>query len=153
MTDVQPAAQPFRRLNQRELEFGGVRFDVYFNGAIGATMRLSAPVNGEWKELLRFDDFVDAPHYHAPADDHQTNYDRKNGDPLEWYIAQIRDDLPAWLTKAGYGDVVASIDTEAVRAHIGELRDAMYDVLPEGFTRVPGVGLQRIESPAAASGN
>ena len=58
MTDVQPAAQPFRRLNQRELEFGGLRFDVYFNGAIGATMRLSAPVDGEWKELLRFDDFV-----------------------------------------------------------------------------------------------
>jgi hypothetical protein len=151
MTDVQPEAQVFHRLNQRELEFGGLRFDVYFTGSFGATMRLSGRVDGEWKELLRFDDFVDAPHYHAPADAHQTNYDRKNGDPLEWYIAQIRDHLAEWLTNAGYAEVLATIDLDAVSAHAGELRDAMYECLPDGFTRVPGVGLQRVESPAAAS--
>jgi hypothetical protein len=144
MTDVQPETPTFYRLNPRELEFGGLRFEVYFTGDFGATMRLSGRVDGDWKELLRFDDFVDTPHYHVPADDHQTNYDRENGDPLEWYIAQIRDHLPDWLTKAGYADVLATIDLGAVSAHVGELRDAMHEVLPDGFTRVPGVGLQRV---------
>jgi len=152
MTDVQPEAQVFYRLNQRELDFGGLRFDVYFTGTFGATMRLSGRLDGEWKELLRFDDFVDAPHYHAPADDHQTNYDRQHGDPLEWYIAQIRDHLAEWLTNAGYAEVLDTIYLDAVSAHVDELRDAMHDCVPEGFIRVPGVGLQRVESPAAASG-
>jgi hypothetical protein len=149
MTDIQPEAQVFHRLNQRELEFGGLRFDVYFTGSFGATMRLSGQVDGDWKELLRFDDFVDMPHYHAPADDHQTNYDRENGEPLEWYLAQIRDDLPAWLTKSGYGDIIPTIDLAAVSANVGQLRDAMYDCLPDGFVRVPGVGLQRVAAPAS----
>jgi hypothetical protein len=149
MTDVQPEAQAFYRLNQRELEFGGLRFDVYFTGTFGATMRLSGQVDGDWKELLRFDDFVDMPHYHAPADAHQTNYDSANGDPLEWYIAQIRDDLPEWLTKSGYAGVLPSIDFAVVSANVGQLRDAMHDVVPEGFQRVPGVGLQRVDAPAS----
>ena len=149
MTDVQPEAQVFHRLNQRELEFGGLRFDVYFTGTFGATMRLSGQVDGDWKELLRFDDFVDMPHYHAPADADQINYDSANGDPLEWYIAQIRDDLPEWLTKSGYAEVLPSVDFAVVSDNVGQLRDAMHDVVPEGFQRVPGVGLQRVDAPAS----
>lgn len=149
MTDVQPEAQAFHRLNQRELEFGGLRFDVYFTGSFGATMRVSGQVDGAWKEMLRFDDFVDMPHYHAPADAHQTNYESSNGDPLEWYIAQIRDDLPEWLTKSGYAGVLPSVDLAVVAANVGQLRDAMYEVVPEGFKRVPGVGLQRVDLPAS----
>jgi hypothetical protein len=149
MSDVQPEAQVFQRLNQRELEFGGLRFDVYFTGTFGATMRVSGQVDGDWKELLRFDDFVDTPHYHAPADAHQTNYERSNGDPLEWYITQIRDDLPGWLTKSGYAGVLPTIDLPVVSANVGRLRDAMHEVVPEGFKRVPGVGLQRLDGAAS----
>ncbi|HEY2303584.1 MAG TPA: hypothetical protein VGH66_16905 [Acidimicrobiales bacterium] len=150
MTDAQPEVPMFQRLNQRELEFGGLRFDVYFTGTFGATMRVSGRVDGEWKEMLRFDDFVDTPHYHAPADDHQINYDRQNGDPLEWYIAQIRDDLDGWLTRSGFAEVIPTIDEAAVSANVGQLRDAMHDCLPDGFERVPGVGLRRVESTATA---
>lgn len=148
MTDVQPEAQTFHRLNQRELEFGGLRFDVYFTGTFGPTMRLSGQVDGDWKELLRFDEFIDTPHYHAPADGPQTNYDRANGDPLEWYLAQISDDLPGWLTRSGYAEVIPTIDLAVVSDNVGQLRQAMTDVLPDGFERIPDVGLRRVESPA-----
>jgi hypothetical protein len=150
MTDVQPGAQAFHRLNQRELEFGGLRFDVYFTGTFGPTMRLSGQVDGEWKELLRFDDFVGMPHYHAPADGPQTNYDPANGEPLEWYLAQIRDDLPEWLTRSGHAEVIPTIDFAVVSANVDQLRQAMTDCLPDGFERVPGVGLRRVETPATS---
>ena len=51
-----------------ELSIGGLRFGVTFRevgAAPGATLRVVAPVNGDWKEVLRFDDFVDAPHFHG----------------------------------------------------------------------------------------
>ncbi len=55
------------RLNQVVLEFGGVRFETYYTRNFGSSTRLFGKVNGEWAEMLRFDDFVDIPHYHAPA--------------------------------------------------------------------------------------
>jgi hypothetical protein len=149
MTDMQPDQQTFRRLNQQELEFGGLRFDVSFTGEFGATMRVYGMVGDQWKEMLRFDDFVDGPHYHAPADGPQINFDRALGVPLDWYIAQIRDDLPEWLTRSGFADVVPTIDVQAVAANVDKVEEAMSACMPPGFCRVPGVGLQRVEASAA----
>jgi hypothetical protein len=152
MTDTQPDPQVFRRSNQQQLEFGGLRFEVSFTGDFGATMRVDGRAGGEWTEMLRFDDFVDGPHYHAPASGPQTNFDRALGEPLEWWLAQIRDDLPAWLTRSGFADVLPTIDLAAVADNVDRLRQAMSACLPPGFTRVPGVGLQRTAS-ADASGS
>ena len=44
------------------LEFGGLRFNVSFR-EVGATLRVDGRVDGAWTEMLRFDDFVDAPHF------------------------------------------------------------------------------------------
>ncbi len=129
----------------QQFEFGGLRFDVAFRGTAGATLRVDGQVRGVWKELLRFDDFVAVPHYHAPADAEQINFDRANGDPLEWYLAQIRDHLPEWLTSSGFVEVIAGVDTSVIAAHVETLREAMHACVPEGFVRVPGVGLQRVD--------
>jgi hypothetical protein len=76
-------------------------------------------------------------------------YDRANGDPLEWYLAQIGGNLTALLTDGGYGDIVPTVDMAAVSASMDQLRGAMHECVPDGFIRVPGVGLQRRETPAA----
>ncbi len=153
MTDVQPNPQPFRRSNQQVLEFGGLRFDVSFTGDFGATLRVYGRAPEEWKEMLRFDDFVDGPHYHAPAEGPQINFDPSLGVPLEWYLAQIRDELPAWLRRSGFAEVVPTVDMRAVKDNMGRLEEAMYSCVPPGFRRVPGVGLQRdTSSDAAATG-
>jgi hypothetical protein len=151
MTDRQPDQQTFRRMNRQELEFGGLRFDVSFTGDFGATMRVYGRTGDEWTEMLRFDDFVDGPHYHAPADGPQINFDRALGEPLEWYIAQIRDDLPAWLTRSGFAEVLPTIDLQAVADNAGRLEAAMSDCLPPGFARVPGSGLQRVATSGAGT--
>jgi hypothetical protein len=130
--------------DSEQLAFGGLRFDVAFRNNIGATLRVEGQVFGKWKELLRFDDFVGVPHFHAPADADQIDFDRANGDPLEWYLSQIGDHLAEWLARAGYADVTPGLDLEEITANIGALRDAMVRCVPSGFERVPGVGLQRV---------
>ena len=142
--------EDLRPQGQQVLEFGGLRFDVAFRAIGGATLRVDGQVDSEWKELLRFDDFIDVPHYHAPADAEQINFDRATlGEPLAWCIAQIRDHLPEWLEKSGFADVVPSVDMDEVVRNIDKVDEAMRACVPEGFVRVPGVGLQRVAAAAA----
>ena len=152
MEKSQPSAESLRAVGQQVLEFGGLRFDVAFRAIGGATLRVDGKVDKEWQELLRFDDFIDVPHYHAPADAEQVNFDRATlGEPLAWYIAQIRDHLPEWLEKSGFADVVPAVDMKEVAGNIDKVEKAMRDCVPEGFVRVPGVGIQRVAAPTASS--
>jgi hypothetical protein len=145
-----PSPESMRAINQQILEFGGLRFDVTFRSVAGATLRVDGKVGDDWKELLRFDDFVDKPHYHAPADAAQIDFDRdKDGEPLAWYIAQIRDNLPELLTDSGFGDIARAIDMDEIARNVDKVDRAMRDCVPEGFERVPGVGLQRVGADAA----
>jgi hypothetical protein len=147
MTQTERAKEVLRRQGPQEFEFGGLRFEVSFRGDLGATLRVAGKVSGEWKEMFRFDDFVDAPHYHAPADAGHINFDRATyGEPLEWYVTQIRDRLPEWLTRSGFAEVLPTIDMTAIVENIGKISAAMQTCLPEGFVRVPGAGLQRVRS-------
>jgi hypothetical protein len=130
----------------QEFSFGGLRFDVSFR-EVGVTTRVYGRVQGEWQELLRFDDFVNGPHYHAPAAGRPIAFDRgRLGDPMEWYLAQIRDHLGEWLTRAGFAEVIPSVDFDVVADNIDKLDQAMRSCVPESFARVPGVGLQRVGS-------
>jgi hypothetical protein len=126
----------------RVYEFGGLRFDVSFRGP-GATLRVLGKVGDRFEEMLRFDDFVEDPHFHAPPAV-QMKFDRSLGEPLAWYIAQIRDHLAEWLEKAGYASVLADVDVDAVTENAGTLEAAMEECVPEGYARVPGVGLQKV---------
>jgi hypothetical protein len=131
---------------EQHIEIGGLRFGISFRevGSVpGATLRVEGPVDHRWTEVLRFDDFVEMPHFHAPADGGAIMFDPANGEPLEWYLTQISDHLEHWLTEAGHPEMVQTVDLHAVAANVDELRRAMHDCVPPGFERVPGVGLQR----------
>jgi hypothetical protein len=129
-----------------ELDIGGLQFEASFRGA-GATLRLFGPIGGQKTELLRFDDFIDQPHYHVPSEGDAIMFDRARlGEPLDWFIAQIRDHLEELLTTAGYAEVLPRVDLTAVTDNAERIRKAMADCVPEGYVRVPGLGLQRIEA-------
>jgi hypothetical protein len=122
---------------------GGLRFTVSFRAPVGATLRVSGPVPGAPKALLRFDDFVDSPHYHAPADADSIRLDRAVvGEPLDWFVRQMRDHLEDLLTAAGFAAILPEIDVQAVSGNAEQIRAAMIDCVPDGYLRVPGVGLQ-----------
>jgi hypothetical protein len=123
-------------------EFGGLRFDVSFRSP-GATLRVLGNVDSHWAEILRFDDFVEGPHFHAPASN-RTLFDRSLGEPLAWYVAQIRDHLPEWLERAGFGSLITTVDFDEVSRNAHVLDEAMIACVPEGYVRMPGIGLQRV---------
>jgi hypothetical protein len=122
---------------------GGLHFSVSFRAPAGATLRVYGDVDGTRTELLRFDDFVESPHYHAPSSGDAVMFDRDAlGEPLEWFVAQIRDHLDELLVTAGFANALANVDVAAVSGGAERVRKAMIDCVPDGYVRVPGVGLQ-----------
>lgn len=127
-----------------EWEVGGLHLSVAFRHEDGATLRVFGRRPEGWKEILRFDDFIEGPHYHVAVDRPIIPVDRATlGDPMEFYVAQMRDHVGELLTDAGFSDVADAADLEAVRADAGHIRQELIDCVPDGYERVPGVGLQR----------
>lgn len=129
------------------LELGGLVFDVSFRD-VGATLRISGKWDGRPTEMLRFDDFVENPHFHAPASGPAIPFDQSLGEPLAWYIVQIRNHLAEWLERAGFEEVVPHVDFDEVSKNADKIAKAMVDCVPAGYVRVPGSGLQRTEVTA-----
>ncbi len=146
MTDASPQPRTSADGREMELDVGGLHFTASFRGA-GATLRVYGPAGGRLKELLRFDDFVDAPHYHVPADDPPIDFDPAQlGEPLAWFVAQIRDHLGEMLTTAGFGDLLPVVDLKAVADNAERVRKMMVDCVPPGYVRALGVGLRRADA-------
>ncbi|MDA8047849.1 MAG: hypothetical protein M0Z30_21895 [Actinomycetota bacterium] len=145
MSDVTPG--PFDVSDPIEMDMGGLRFSASFRAPAGATLRVSAQVEGHWQELLRFDDFVEQPHFHVPAAADATMVDREvKGAPLEFFLTQLRGHLRELLVQGGYTEILDTVDVDAVTSNVDRVRQAMIDVVPDGYARVPGVGLQRVIS-------
>ncbi len=131
-------------MGRQLVECGGLRFEATFRAPAGATLRVLGEVEGQVTELLRFDDFVESPHYHVPASGPAIQFDQARlGEPLAWFVGQLRDHLTELLTEAGFAPVLTDLDPGAVADHAGEIRTAMEACVPEGYVRVPGIGLQR----------
>lgn len=127
-----------------EIDVDELRFSASFRAPAGATLRVSAQTEGRWQEVLRFDDFVEQPHFHVPASANPTMVDREvEGVPLEFFLAQLRDHLREMLAQGGFSEILEKVDVDAVAGNVDRIRQAMVDVVPDGYTRVPGVGLQR----------
>jgi hypothetical protein len=129
---------------QQVVECGGLRFEATFRAPAGATLRVFGDVDGHVTELLRFDDFIDGPHYHVPAASDPIAFDQtKLGEPLTWLVSQLRDHLCELLTEAGLARALSDVDIAAVKDHADDIRKAMEVCVPDGYVRVPGVGLRR----------
>lgn len=126
---------------------GGLSFEATFRAPAGATLRVFGEVDGDTAELLRFDDFVERPHYHVPAAGDPIPFDRALlGEPLGWFIAQLQENLAELLTEAGFARILPDIDPDAVAEHAKDIKRAMEACVPDGYIRLPGFGLRR--SPA-----
>lgn len=78
-------------------------------------------IQGDDKELLRFDCFRIAPHYHYRNAPIQQNIRLEldhtaEGDPLAWTLDKIRHRLPVMLLKCQADDVARKFDQREVNA-------------------------------------
>ena len=143
MTDSNSQHQNSSDKNSTGLEIGGLHFEASFRAPAGATLRAFGPTASGQEEMFRLDDFVDAPHYHL-ADGPPIAFDRAAlGDPLDWFVAQLRDHLGELLTSAGFEEVLAIVDLRAVANNADSIRKIMVNCVPAGYVRAPNAGLQQ----------
>lgn len=87
-------------------------------GDAGLCIQVYASVDGRDTELLRFDCFQHAPHYHygPEADDTRLMFDATaNGDPVQWTLERLqRGRLAPMIEFAGYPAVAAAVEDALV---------------------------------------
>ena len=145
-TDWSADESAFQKRNEIALEFGGLRFEIFFDRDLGVTMEVLALTADGPVTMIRLDDYQENPHYHAPVGVWHP-FDRGAlGEPLAWFIEQVRDHLPAWLDRSGFSGVLPAVDLGDIADNSDVLYAAMAARVPRGCVRVPGLGLQRTGS-------
>jgi hypothetical protein len=77
----------------------------------------SAGTEDDGKRILRFDCFYENPHYYIGASgDHSVHNMKDEGveDPVRWTLDQLKTPFPAMIKQAGYEEIAANIDQQAI---------------------------------------
>ena len=123
----------YRRLDDAELSrnYEGAAMDEIQEALDGQTVEdngVSLHVVGceDGHEYLRFDLFVQEPHYHyiEPSGEKQTivDYDPvAMGPMLSWALSQIGNRLPEMLAFAGGADLVPKLEPARIEASLAEV--------------------------------
>lgn len=85
----------------------------------GLMIQVYGDVDGKDTEILRFDCFDQAPHYHYGPENHniRLHMDKTTaGNPVGWTIGQIRNNLSTMIRRAGYDDLAAKVDADPIPA-------------------------------------
>ncbi len=110
------------------IEAGAVTFGLEYRTGVGAMNDEGICIHvygndleGDDKELLRFDCFRIGPHYHyrnAPiGQNHRLELDfTAEGDPLAWTLDKIRNRLPIMLLRCEADTVARRVDQRDVEA-------------------------------------
>ena len=138
---------------------GNIRFGLEMRrqqgGDGGLAVHVLADIGGatqnsyvEETEILAFDCFWQAPHYHyGPRNkNHRIYWDRTLvEDPLGWVFEQFENrKLGAMIERAGYPGVAADLDLEKIASVLPELKKQAREMQAEGerLTGHPGLPLE-----------
>jgi hypothetical protein len=101
----------------------------------GVCVHALAEVDGEEVELLRFDCFDHAPHYHYGPEkrNERLMLDKTTeGDSLDWTMRQLRTRLPEMLDRAGYAELASDLDVDAIATTLDEAETEARKLSREG---------------------
>ncbi|MGQ9488792.1 MAG: DUF7700 domain-containing protein [Armatimonadota bacterium] len=113
--------------SQRTFEAGNVWLTVeyrHFGGDEGYDIRVYTRVNGTPRQVLRFDCFKYQPHYHYDPLGRDERIELAGygmSDAILWTLKQLTLHLPEMLMQAGYPEVAAKVQPEAVREAVAKL--------------------------------
>ena len=120
------------------------------NADQGVSIQVMGDVDGREVELLRFNCFEIAPHYHydpAGANTRVMLDTTVNGNPLAWSVKQLGAKLPAMLKKAGYEGLASDLDTSLIAEKLPEVEAAAREMaLSHRDTVTHSRGTQVIEA-------
>ncbi len=119
---MEPSREDIMDKGEAVIEAGAVDIAMSYRddipGDAGLCIQIYAKVSDQDTELLRFDCFANAPHYHygPEAEDERLMFDQTaGGDPLSWVLGCFeRGRLPEMITRAGYKDIAGALDAAVV---------------------------------------
>jgi hypothetical protein len=85
----------------------------------GLMIQVFGDVDGKDTEILRFDCFDHAPHYHYGPENHNIRLPMDKttaGNPVGWTLGQLRSNLPNMVKRSGYDDLAAKIGSNPIPA-------------------------------------
>ena len=80
-------------------------------------LQVYSEIDGKDTEILRFDCFDQAPHYHYGPENHNIRLfmDKTTaGNPVGWTIGNLRNNLPTMVRRAGYEDLADSLEASPI---------------------------------------
>jgi len=97
----------------------------------GVSIHVVGVHEGEALEYLRFDCFIEDPHYHYVCWRKKSNEmlhidPIADGDPLGWALERLRTRLPQMLERAGAGFLSARIDARLLDGALPRVAEAAY---------------------------
>jgi hypothetical protein len=112
------------------IERAGMRMTVAHRQGVGGSDEgltfdiTTAGPEDEGKRILRFDCFYKNPHYHiGTSGEHSVHNMKDEGveDPVRWTLDQLKTRFPSMVKQAGYEEIAASIDQQAIADHLTRL--------------------------------
>ncbi len=126
-----------RAADQAQIDAGAIAFAMRYRDDIagdeGLCIEVRADVEGHDTELLRFDCFRVAPHYHygPEADDERHMLDlTAAGNSLDWTLSVFeRGRLRSMIERAGYPSVANALDEDEVAAIVPRVVSAAREIV------------------------
>ena len=116
---------------------GGLRFNVWYANTItgdrGPSLRVYGDVEGKPVQLLRFDCFENAPHFHYDPEgkNNQLRMDKtKVSDPIAWSMDYLRGNVASLVRIAGYSALAEQLDEAVLTAVLPTVEKALRDSVP-----------------------
>jgi hypothetical protein len=97
----------------------------------GVSIHVCGRQGDSWLEFVRFDCFVEDPHYHYVSWSERSNEmlhidPVADGDPAHWALERIRTRLAPMLERAGAADVAARLEPAEIEAVLPRVTEAAY---------------------------
>ena len=121
---------------------GPIKFGLEYRDLMsdqGLCIHALGDVDGEEVEILRFDCFDHQPHYHYGPQkrNERVMLDKTTaGDSTGWTVQQLRERLPEMFRRAGYEELAAQADMEALGPTLDELESTARRMQREGRSTV-----------------
>jgi hypothetical protein len=112
------------------IEQAGMRMTVAHRQGLGSKDEgltfdiTTAGPKDEGKRILRFDCFYQSPHYHiGVSGEHAARNIKDEGieDPVRWSLEQLKTGFSTMVKQAGYEEIAAKIDQQAIAAQLTKL--------------------------------
>ena len=118
----------------QDLEIGGLTFRIEYRTQgedRGPAIRIFVDVDGEAKQVLRFDCFEDDPHYHYDPTGWNLKFsidELTMGCPLDFSLKQIGSHVVTMIEKAKFPKAAAQVDQAEVTSRVDEIRRTVESV-------------------------